>query len=100
MRVAAIVGEQISPVFLLSGMEVVSPKNHEELLDAFNKVINQKDVALLAISARYAASLKKEIDAVRATDNPVIILEISSSKGDFKAGERLINQIKRTIGQS
>lgn len=100
MRVIAIVGEQISPVFVLAGMEIISPKNHQELLTIFNQVTSQKDIAMVVISARYAIALQKEIDNIRTTKNPITILEISSSKGDFQAGERLIQQIKRTIGQS
>ncbi len=100
MRVVAIVGEQISPVFVLAGMEVASPKDHQELVKVFDDLVHQKDIAMLVISARFSISLKKEIDEVRSTNNPIIILEISSSKGDFQAGARLIEQIKRTIGQS
>ncbi len=100
MKVLALVGEQISPTFTLSGMEVISPKDHQELLDVFFNIINQKDVAMLVISARYAIALKKEIEDVRLSKNPIIILEISSSRGDFQAGSRLMKVIKRTIGQS
>lgn len=100
MRVVALVGERTSPVFVLSGIEVISPETHQELLTVFNKVTSQKDIAMVLISARYSMALKKEIDEIRTTKNPVIILEISSSKGDFKAGDRLIQQIKKTIGQS
>lgn len=100
MRVIALVGEQISPVFVLAGMEVISPKDHQDLLTTFKQMTSQKDIAMIVISARFAIALKKEIDDIRTTKNPVIILEISSSKGDFQAGDRLIQQIKRTIGQS
>ncbi|MGL5956481.1 MAG: V-type ATP synthase subunit F [Brevinema sp.] len=99
MRVLALVGEQISPAFVLAGMEVVSPNDHQELLDIFYQTIRQKDIVMLIISARYSRALKKEIDEVRLTKNPIIILEISSSKGNFHAGERLIQEIKRTVGQ-
>ncbi|MGL4676511.1 MAG: V-type ATP synthase subunit F [Brevinema sp.] len=100
MKVLVLVGEQIAPAFVLAGMEVLSPKDHQELLDVFYRTINKKDVVMLVISARYSRALKKDIDDVRLTKNPIIILEISSSKGDFQAGERLMQQIKRTIGQS
>ncbi len=100
MKVLALIGDSISPAFTLAGMEVISPKNHQELLEVFNKIINQKDVAMLVISARYGSALKKEIEEVRLSKNPIIILEISSSKGDFQAGNRLMQVIKRTIGQS
>lgn len=100
MRVIALVGEQISPVFELSGMEVISPKDSTELLSIFNQIVSQKNIAMVVISARYAMALKQEIDNVRASNHSIVILEISSSKGEFNAGDRLIQQIKQTIGLS
>ncbi len=99
MKVLAIVGEQVSAAFSLAGMEVVSPIDHQELLDVFENALRQKNLALLVISARYGKALKKEIEEVRLSKNPTIILEISSSKGEFNAGERLMQHIKRAIGQ-
>mgnify|MGYP005802268497 CR=1 FL=1 len=99
MKVLALVGEQVSAAFSLAGMETLSPSNHQELLEVFDNAIYQKDLALLVISARYAIALKKEIEAVRLSKNTVIILEISSSKGDFNAGDKLMQHIKKAIGQ-
>ncbi len=100
MKVLALVGEQVAPSFRLMGMDVTSPQTSEELKDIFHQSVHDKNLALLVISARYAVALKAEIEEVRLSKNPIVILEISSSKGDYKAGERLMEYIKKAIGQS
>lgn len=100
MKVLALVGEQVAPAFRLAGMEVGSPNSSSELKKEFHRAIAQKDLALLVISARYAIALKEEIEEVRLSKNSTIILEISSSKGDYKAGEKLMQYINKAMGQS
>ncbi|MGL4562880.1 MAG: V-type ATP synthase subunit F [Brevinema sp.] len=100
MKVVALVGEQVAPIFYLSGMEVISAEGIENLKKKFEECTNRKDIALLVISARYAQALKTEIEEVRFSTKDLAILEISSSQGDFKAGEKLMKYIKEAIGLS
>ncbi|MGL4393884.1 MAG: V-type ATP synthase subunit F [Brevinema sp.] len=100
MKVVALVGEQVSPIFYLSGMEVVSAKGKEDLKKLFAECVKRKDVGLLVISARYAMELSKEIDEVRFSNSGPAILEISSSQGNYKAGDKLMKYIREVIGLS
>ncbi|MGL4388743.1 MAG: V-type ATP synthase subunit F [Brevinema sp.] len=100
MKVVALVGQQVAPIFYLSGMEVLSPKGSDELKKKFAECIRLQDIALLVISARYAELLKDEIEQVRSSNNELAILEISSSQGDFRAGEKLMKYIREVIGLS
>lgn len=100
MKVVALVGEQVSPIFYLAGMEVISPSTPQDLKTAFEQCINRKDIGLLVISARYAMTLKNEIEQARFSSRDLAILEISSSQGNFNAGEKLMKYIKESIGLS
>jgi len=98
MKVLALVGDQVAPAFQLAGMEVMSPAN-DQLKAIFNEQSERYDLALIVISARYALILKNEIKSIRLTNKGIIILEISSSQGDYKAGEKLMKYIKEVVGQ-
>lgn len=98
MKVLALVGEQVAPAFRLAGMEVLSPEN-DQLKIVFQQQINRHDLALIVVSARYALILRKDIDTLRMSNQEIIILEISSSQGDYHAGEKLMKYIKEVIGQ-
>lgn len=98
MKVLALVGESVAPAFRLAGMEVLSP-DHDKLRTVFQQELNRHDLALIIISARYALVLKNDIEAVRVSNREIIILEISSSQGDYRAGEKLMKYIREVVGQ-
>ncbi|MGL5254469.1 MAG: V-type ATP synthase subunit F [Brevinema sp.] len=99
MNVVALVGEELAPAYILSGMEVISPLDSSQLKDAFTKIISRHNVALVVISARFAVALEHEIEEHRMSGSSIMILEIASSKGDFKPGAKLQKFVREAIGQ-
>lgn len=99
MKVLALVGRTVAPAFQLSGMEVLSPEDIPTLKSKFAQALNRRDLAMLVISARFAQNLKKEIEIHRSSRNPLIILEISSSQGSYRAGYKLFTHINKVLGQ-
>lgn len=99
MKVLALVGEALAPAYALSGMEVFVPRNTEELRREFTKAVQRHNLVLIVISARLAQNIQEEIDAHRASNSPVMILEVASSKGDFHPGAKLQKFVREAIGQ-
>ena len=99
MNVVALVGEELAPAYILAGMEVTTPIDMSHLKEEFIKVVARHNVALIVISARFAVALEHEIEIHRASGSSIMILEIASSKGDFKPGAKLQKFVREVIGQ-
>ncbi|MGL4367841.1 MAG: V-type ATP synthase subunit F [Brevinemataceae bacterium] len=99
MKVVALVGEHIAPAFRLMGIETASPFDNKDLKQVFQQLVNRKEIAMIAVSARFAPILKDEIAAVRLSKSELMILEISSSQGNYNAGDKLMQYINKVIGQ-
>ncbi|MGL5721723.1 MAG: V-type ATP synthase subunit F [Brevinema sp.] len=99
MNVVALVGEGLAPAYTLAGMEVIIPADISQLKEEFAKTLNRHNVALIVISARFAIALEQEIEMHRLSGSSIMILEIASSKGDFKPGAKLQKFVREAIGQ-
>lgn len=82
----------------LAGVEGVVVHNKEEVQEALNKALSQRDIGIILITEKLGRLIEQEIDEIKLKYKTPLLIEIPDRHGTGRTKDSITKYVREAIG--